>query len=108
MLDCLVRPSQDRAACLRGTTLQNSALGAFLALAHFPDPLTAVPCAISACTHSLMGSAIAGAWRWGDLMRARTPFPVRHPPWSSDCFSSQAGYLELTIRTGGGTVRTKV
>lgn len=47
--------------------MQNSALGAYLALAHFPDPLTAVPCAISACTHSLMGSAVAGAWRWSDL-----------------------------------------
>mmetsp|Transcript_18399 Transcript_18399/g.55394 ORF Transcript_18399/g.55394 Transcript_18399/m.55394 type:complete len:425 (+) Transcript_18399:278-1552(+) len=51
--------------------MQNSALGAFLALAHFPDPLTAVPCAISACTHSLMGSAIAGVWRWRDIQRAR-------------------------------------
>ena len=50
--------------------MQNSALGAYLALAHFPDPLTAVPCAISACTHSLMGSAIAGAWRWSDLRGA--------------------------------------
>jgi bile acid:Na+ symporter, BASS family len=47
--------------------MQNSALGAYLALAHFSDPLTAVPCAISACTHSLMGSAIAGFWRWRDL-----------------------------------------
>ncbi len=51
--------------------MQNSALGAYLALAHFPDPLTAVPCAVSACTHSLMGSAIAGAWRWADLRGAR-------------------------------------
>ncbi len=58
-----------------GAAAQNSALGAFLALAHFPDPLTAVPCAISACVHSLMGSAIAGAWRWGDVKRARAPRP---------------------------------
>ena len=50
--------------------MQNSALGAYLALAHFSDPLTAVPCAISACTHSLMGSAIAGFWRWRDLAGA--------------------------------------
>jgi BASS family bile acid:Na+ symporter len=42
---------------------QNSALGAVLATLHFADPLTAVPCAISATTHSLLGSAFAGFWR---------------------------------------------
>jgi bile acid:Na+ symporter, BASS family len=43
--------------------MQNSTLGASLALMHFADPLTAAPCAISACMHSVIGSALAGAWR---------------------------------------------
>jgi hypothetical protein len=44
--------------------MQNSALGAVLATAHFPaHPLAAVPCAISACTHSLLGSMLAAVWR---------------------------------------------
>ena len=44
--------------------MQNSALGALLATAHFPaNPLAAVPCAISACTHSVMGSLLAAFWR---------------------------------------------
>lgn len=46
--------------------LQNSALGAVLATLHFADPLTAVPCAISATTHSLLGSLFAGFWRMRD------------------------------------------
>ena len=46
--------------------LQNSALGAVLATLHFADPLTAVPCAISATMHSLLGSAFAGFWRLRD------------------------------------------
>lgn len=46
--------------------MQNSALGAVLAAVHFSDPLTAVPCALSACLHSLMGSALAAAWRSSD------------------------------------------
>ena len=43
--------------------MQNSALGALLATLHFSDPLTPVPCAISACTHSIVGSGIAAYWR---------------------------------------------
>ena len=46
--------------------MQNSALGAVLATLHFADPLTAIPCAISATTHSLLGSAFAGFWRMRD------------------------------------------
>jgi len=46
--------------------MQNSALGAVLAAVHFSDPLTAVPCALSACLHSLMGSALAAVWRSSD------------------------------------------
>jgi bile acid:Na+ symporter, BASS family len=46
--------------------MQNSTLGASLALLHFSDPLTAAPCAISACMHSMIGSLLAGFWRHVD------------------------------------------
>lgn len=43
--------------------MQNSALGALLATQHFPmNPYAAVPCAISACVHSTMGSLLASYW----------------------------------------------
>lgn len=44
--------------------MQNSGLGVVLARKHFADPLTAVPCAISAVFHSVIGSILAGWWRW--------------------------------------------
>jgi bile acid:Na+ symporter, BASS family len=44
--------------------MQNSGLGAVLARQHFADPLTALPCAISATVHSVIGSLLAGWWRW--------------------------------------------
>lgn len=43
--------------------MQNSGLGAVLARRHFADPLTALPAAISATVHSVLGSALAGLWR---------------------------------------------
>jgi BASS family bile acid:Na+ symporter len=44
--------------------MQNSGLGAALARAHFSSlPLAALPCAISATFHSVIGSVLAGAWR---------------------------------------------
>ncbi|MBI2949243.1 MAG: bile acid:sodium symporter family protein [Verrucomicrobia bacterium] len=43
--------------------MQNSGLGVVLAQKHFADPLTAVPCAISATFHSIIGSFLAGLWR---------------------------------------------
>lgn len=46
------------------TGMQNSGLGVALARRHFADPLTAVPCAISAVFHSVIGSILAGWWRW--------------------------------------------
>lgn len=47
--------------------MQNSVLGAFLAAQHFADiPLAAVPCVLSACVHTLIGSLVAAAWRAGD------------------------------------------
>ena len=44
--------------------MQNSALGAVLVLAHFPSlgAAAAAPCAVSACVHSLIGSALASYW----------------------------------------------
>jgi BASS family bile acid:Na+ symporter len=44
--------------------MQNSGLGVALARKHFADPLTAVPCAISSVFHSVIGSCLAGWWRW--------------------------------------------
>lgn len=43
--------------------MQNSGLGAVLAQRHFSDPLTALPAAISATFHSVIGSALAAWWR---------------------------------------------
>jgi BASS family bile acid:Na+ symporter len=44
--------------------MQNSGLGAALAKAHFTSmPLIALPCAISATFHSVIGSILAGIWR---------------------------------------------
>jgi BASS family bile acid:Na+ symporter len=43
--------------------MQNSGLGAVLARRHFADPLTALPAAISATFHSVIGSVLAGIWR---------------------------------------------
>jgi bile acid:Na+ symporter, BASS family len=43
--------------------MQNSGLGAKLANTHFADPLTAVPSAVSAVFHSLIGSLLAAIWR---------------------------------------------
>lgn len=43
--------------------MQNSGLGVVLAGENFPDPLVAVPSAISSLFHSLIASVLAGAWR---------------------------------------------
>lgn len=43
--------------------MQNSGLGAVLAQRHFADPLTALPAALSATFHSVIGSALAALWR---------------------------------------------
>lgn len=46
------------------TGMQNSGLGVVLAQRHFPsEPLTAVPGAISALMHSVIGSCLAAWWR---------------------------------------------
>jgi len=43
--------------------MQNSGLGVVLATSHFANPLTALPAAISATMHSVIGSFLAGVWR---------------------------------------------
>lgn len=43
--------------------MQNSGLGAVLARAHFANPSTAIPSAISSLTHCLIGSFCAAVWR---------------------------------------------
>jgi BASS family bile acid:Na+ symporter len=42
--------------------MQNSGLGSVLARAHFANPLTAVPSALSAVFHCVIGSALAAWW----------------------------------------------
>lgn len=44
------------------TGMQNSGLAVFLALKHFPDPLTALPGALSSVVHSVIGSTLAWIW----------------------------------------------
>jgi BASS family bile acid:Na+ symporter len=46
--------------------MQNSGLATVLARTHFANPLTAIPCAISAVTHSVIGSILAAYWRLKD------------------------------------------
>ncbi|KAI8471485.1 MAG: sodium bile acid symporter family-domain-containing protein [Monoraphidium minutum] len=43
--------------------MQSSALAAVLAKIHFPhDPVIVAPCVLSACTHAVIGSLLAGVW----------------------------------------------
>jgi BASS family bile acid:Na+ symporter len=52
--------------------MQNSGLGAALARAHFASmPLAALPCAISATFHSVIGSLLAGLWRMRPVQPAQ-------------------------------------
>ncbi|MEW5299400.1 MAG: hypothetical protein WDW38_004580 [Sanguina aurantia] len=42
--------------------MQSSALAAVLAKLHFADPVIVAPCVLSACTHTTIGSILAGYW----------------------------------------------
>ncbi len=53
--------------------MQNSGLGAVLARRHFADPLTALPAAISATFHSVIGGALAAWWRRSPGISGETP-----------------------------------
>lgn len=46
--------------------MQNSALAVVLAQRGLSDPLSAIPGAVSATCHSLIGSVLAAYWRKGD------------------------------------------
>jgi hypothetical protein len=50
--------------------MQNSALAVVLARSAFADPLTALPGAISATVHSVLGSTLAALWRLSDAAAA--------------------------------------
>ncbi|TGK33845.1 bile acid:sodium symporter family protein [Leptospira gomenensis] len=43
--------------------MQNSGLGVVLSRNNFPDPLVAIPAAVSSLVHSLIGSILAAFWR---------------------------------------------
>jgi bile acid:Na+ symporter, BASS family len=63
--------------------MQNSGLGAALAKEHFAQlPPTALPCAISATFHSVIGSVLAGFWRI---------HPPRHPAGKIKAPAGQPG-----------------
>jgi bile acid:Na+ symporter, BASS family len=54
--------------------MQNSGLGAALARQHFAAlPLAALPCALSATFHSVIGSLLAGLWRMWPVVSAPVP-----------------------------------
>lgn len=58
-------PTQTARTISIETGMQNSGLGVVLAQKHFAsEPLTAVPGAISALAHSVIGSILAAWWRW--------------------------------------------
>ena len=57
--------------------MQNSGLGSVLSRAHFANPLTAVPSALSAVFHCVIGSALAAWW-------ARAAAPDAPPPSTPD------------------------
>ncbi len=59
----LGRSAIDRRTISVEVGMQNSGLGSALAAKHITDPVTAVPAALSAVTHCLIGSALAGLWR---------------------------------------------
>ena len=53
--------------------MQNSGLGVVLARQNFANPLVAIPSAMSAVMHSVVGSIAAAIWR----MRTEPPTPAR-------------------------------
>lgn len=55
--------------------MQNSALAVVLAQRGLADPLSAIPGAVSATCHSLIGSALAAFWRTGDRGTRADPLP---------------------------------
>lgn len=77
----LFRTSENvsRTLCIE-VMMQNSSLAVSLATSHFSNPLTAIPGAISATMHSIMGSALAAVWRMLDSRKRATEALVTQPP----------------------------
>ena len=74
--------------------MQNSGLGAVLAQAHFANPLTAIPSAISAITHCIIGSGLAGlnyALKQADI-QAVLPTTDEVEQFMTLCYRIKAGY----------------
>lgn len=57
--------------------MQNSSLAVTLANTHFANPVTAIPGAISATLHSILGSLLAGFWRLADSRSTTDSEPDR-------------------------------
>ncbi len=61
--------------------MQNSGLGVVLAQQNFASPLVALPCALSALFHSIIGSLAAAVWRAvGDRSGLSPEAPPPEPP----------------------------
>jgi len=72
--------------------MQDSGLGTVLARHHFTDPMTALPCTISATIHTVLGSALAAIWRLRDR-RKRTLRAIHYR--SSQLFLAIQNLLNL-------------
>ncbi len=86
------------------TGMQNSGMGVVLAREHFPaEPLTAVPGAISAVVHSVVGSLLAGWWRWqqptGPILVVADSATVtaQAPAWAQACDRSGLRHRVLVL-----------
>ena len=60
--------------------MQNSALAVVLAQRGLADPTSAIPGAVSATCHSLIGSALAAFWRTADRGKLESSSGVETPP----------------------------
>lgn len=77
--------------------MQNSALAVVLAQRGLADPASAVPGAVSATCHSLIGSALAAYWRTGDR-------GVRAPASAAAAGGSEVEIAESDRYDGGGGI----
>ncbi|MGA4645107.1 bile acid:sodium symporter family protein [Limisphaera sp. 4302-co] len=72
---CRLSPNDARTVSIE-VGMQNSGLGATLARQHFASmPAAALPCALSATAHSILGSLLAGYWRWRQPRSGRPAQP---------------------------------
>lgn len=85
--------------------MQNSALAVLLAQRGLGDPLSAIPGAVSATCHSLIGSAVAAYWRTTDRKREATAAAPADVGTKSD-----GGGASMGTRSGevGGSAVTGV